>query len=224
MVGNVETDRYTMKRSVQGYTVAALLILTPGALCETLFETDFENVPPGEPPPAFTALEGRFTVREQDNNMFIESPDHPVEAYSLLFGPTVREDVSATARVFGTATGRRYPAFALGLHGAAGYRLKVAPGKRKIELWKGDENKAGAPFIWQPGRWLWLRLELVKIKEDTWRIRGKVWPDGTDEPSGWLLNIEDNTAPRSGRATVFAYPIAGTPIWYDNLKVERIAP
>jgi len=202
----------------------ALLTLVPSAVSEVLFETDFEKARLDEVPPEFTLLDGHFAVREQGGNKFIESPGTPVDTYSLLVGPAERENISVTARVHGTATGRRFPAFAIALQGTAGYRLQVSPGRRKIELWRGDEEKAGAPFAWSPGQWLRLRLEQVKTGEVAWRIRGRVWPDGTTEPSTWALSVEDNTAPRTGRSALLAYPIAGTPIRYDDIRIERVAP
>ncbi|HOK76926.1 MAG TPA: hypothetical protein PLW35_04295 [Verrucomicrobiota bacterium] len=213
-----------MKLALTLSLAAGLLAHGPCALSETVFQTDFESSPIDKLPPEFTPVEGNFVVREQDGNRFIESPGAPVDSYILLFGPAMNDNVSVLARVFGTAKGRRYPTFAIGLNGAAGYRLQVSPGRKEIGLHKGDQVKVSAQFDWKPGEWLWLRLEIARVKDNTWRVRGKAWLDGTTEPQSWALSIEDNAPPRSGRAVILACPIAGTPVRFDDLKLDRIGP
>jgi hypothetical protein len=213
-----------MKLSMALSLAASLLACESRVLGETVFQTDFQNSPVGKLPAEFTPVEGNFAVREQDGNRFIESPDAPVDSYILLFGPPTIGNVSVSARVFGTAKGRRYPTFAVGLNGAAGYRLQASPGRKEVGLHKGDEVKVSVPFDWKPGEWLWLRLEIAKVNDNTWRVRGKAWPHGTNEPRSWTLSIEDNTPPRSGRAVVFACPIAGTPVRFDDIRLEKIEP
>lgn len=213
-----------MKLFLAMLVAAALFDCESCVLGETVFQTDFESAPIDKLPAEFTPVEGKFVVREQGGNRFIESPDAPVDSYILLFGPATNDNVSVTARVFGTAKGRRYPTFAVGLNGAAGYRLQVSPGRKEIGLHKGDEVKVSVPFDWKPGEWLWLRLEIARVKDNAWRVRGKAWAHGTDEPRSWALSAEDSTPPRSGRAVIFACPIAGTPVRFDDVRLERIEP
>lgn len=198
----------------------ALLVATHNCTCEVIFQNDFENALVDKPPEGFTPMNGEFIVRERDNNKFIESPDAPVDGYTLLFGPTLTGNAVVSARVYGTARGRRYPVFAVGLYGSAGYRLQISPGKKAIELYKSDEVKASRPFEWKSSTWLWLKLEVKKTADTTWRVSGKAWLNGTQEPSDWTLTVEENVAPRAGRAFLLAAPIARTAVRFDDLKVK----
>jgi len=185
------------------------------------YENDFEQAEPGKLPDGFLVIDGAFAVREERGNKFLELPGAPLDTYSVLFGPPAKENVSVTARVFGSSKGRRYPTFAVGLNGASGYRLQVSPGKGALELFQGDEAKASAPFEWQSGQWTWLRLQVTRIKDGPWRITGKGWAEGTTEPASWAITFEAAAEPRSGRAAIIGSPFAGTPIRFDDLKVEQ---
>ncbi|HOY59850.1 MAG TPA: hypothetical protein PK640_17170, partial [Verrucomicrobiota bacterium] len=106
-----------------------------------LYRNDFTQAEIGTLPGGMLALNGKFAVREQAGNRFLELPGTPLDTYGVLFGPAGREDgagsrgsdqaaetdnLSVTARIHGTNTGRRYPAFAVGLGGVSGYRLQVS--------------------------------------------------------------------------------------------------
>ncbi len=217
---------------INGLMKLALIILLAGAWCslfrvagsQVLFEADFEKELTGQIPEGFLALDGAFVVREDKGNRVLELAGAPLSAYSILFGPPVSHNMSVTARVLGKNKGRRCPAFAVGLLGAGGYRLQVSPGRKELELFKADKRMANAPFDWQPGKWLWLRLAVTRVKEGEWQVRGKVWGEDASEPGTWAVRFSDTSEPRPGRALVLGCPIAGTPIWYDNLKVEETSP
>ncbi|MCX8108865.1 MAG: hypothetical protein N3G20_08680 [Verrucomicrobiae bacterium] len=196
----------------------------PAVPAQVIFQADFEGVAAGSVPAGFTPVHGEFVVREHDNNKFLESPRAPVDEYTMTFGPSEAGNLSLVARVLGTAKGKRYPVFGIGLGGASGYRLQVSPGKRVIELCKGDDRKATAPFEWIPGKWLWLKLEVTKVTEVKWRARCKAWYDAEAEPVSWGLVVEEESPIRTGRAMLIAAPISGTPIRFDNLRIERVVP
>jgi hypothetical protein len=67
-----------------------------------------------------------------------------------------------------------------------------------------------------------MRLRLRKIKDGEWKIEGKAWASGTSEPSAWLVEFTETEAPSSGRASASGSPFSGTPIWFDDLVVERV--
>src|SRR2546425_6261934 len=96
-----------------------------------LYENNFEKAELDTVPDDFLVLDGRFAVKEDDGNRFLELPGAPVETFGLLFGPTAKDNVIVSARIFGTRTGRRYPTFAVGLNGqgATAYRLQISPAK-----------------------------------------------------------------------------------------------
>ena len=127
--------------------------------------------------------------------------------------------MAVSARVFGTSKGRRYPTFAVGLNGAGGSRLQVSPGKKAIELYKGDTLEASAPFDWESGKWTHLRLRVRRVKEVEWKIEGKAWMEGVPEP-GWAFSVDEKEEPPAGRAGIWGSPYSTEPIRFDDLLVE----
>jgi hypothetical protein len=189
---------------------------------KTLYENNFENAEVGKVPSEFLVLDGSFTVKEEDGNKFLELPGAPLDSFALQFGPAENSALVTSARIRGTAKGRRYPTFGLGLYGVSGYRLQVSPAKKALELYKDQELKAAAAFDWNSGQWTHLRLEASKLGDAQWKIQGKAWVDGKTEQADWTVTFEENQDPPSGRASVSGSPFSGTPLQFDDLKVYRV--
>jgi len=187
---------------------------------QILYENNFEKEELGTVPADFLVLDGNFKVREDAGNKFLELPGAPLDSFAVQFGPVETSDVIVSARIRGTAQGRRFPAFGVGLNGVAGYRLQVSPAKKMLELYKDQEVQKAMPWDWKPGVWTQLQLCLQKA-ESGWRIKGKVWTEGSAEPGGWLLETAVKEEPPAGRASVFGSPFSGTPIQFDDLTVRR---
>src|SRR5687768_2282918 len=90
-----------------------------------LYENDFEKSELGKVPGEFLVHEGEFAVKKNVTNKSFELPDAPLETFGVLFGPTMETNVAVTAKICGTAKGRRFPTFAIGLNGVGGYKLQV---------------------------------------------------------------------------------------------------
>jgi hypothetical protein len=185
------------------------------------YAQDFEKVEVGSVPPDFMVLEGGFAVKQAGTNKFLELPGAPLDSYSVQFGPSEAENISVAAAFNGTAKGRRFPVFGVGLDGIAGYRLQVSPAKKMLELYKDQELKASVSYDWKSGEWLNLRLQITKSGDGTWKVAGKIWPRDGQEPSQWIITASETEQPQAGRASVFGSPFAGTPIQFDDFKVER---
>ena len=83
--------------------------------------------------------------------------------------------------------------------------------------------KISAAFDWQSGGWTQLHLQIRKVKAGEWRIEGKAWAQGNVEPGEWSVAFDEKEEPVAGRASVLGNPFAGTAIWFDDLRVERVA-
>ena len=188
---------------------------------KTLYRNDFEKAEIGKIPEDFLVLDGGFAVQQEGGNKFLELPGAPLDTFGLLFGPTETNNLSASARIFGTGKGRRYPTFAVGLNGqgTSAYKLQVSPAKKALELFKGDEVKASVPYEWQSGAWTRLRLQVRKVKDGGWKVEGKAWKDGDKEPSAWMVSFDEKEQPVAGRASIWGSPYATTPIRFDDLLV-----
>lgn len=201
-----------------------LMLLAFAAVAETksLYQNDLEKTEAGKVPDEFMVLGGDFAVKADGTNKLLELPGAPLDSFGCQFGPAESADVAVTGRVLGTAKGRRAPTFALGLGGVGGWKLQIAPAKKALELLKDQEVKASQPFDWKSGAWTQLRLQLRKVKDGAWKIEGKAWPAGETEPKEWQISADDAEEPLVGKASMLGSPFAGTPIWFDDLVVEKV--
>jgi hypothetical protein len=188
---------------------------------DVLYRNDFEKAKPGELPDEFLVISGDFVVREEGGNKFLELPGTPLDSFSVLFGPTEKDGITASARAYGTAKGRRGPSFGVGLNGVSGYRVQVSPGKQALELFRGDVSRASVNYEWKSGKWCYLRIQANKTGTG-WKIVGKAWPEGQSEPADWMISVEDSEDLPAGRASIHGSPYSGTAIRYDDLEVARM--
>jgi hypothetical protein len=199
--------------------ILALVFSVWAAEKEVNYSNDFEKEELNSLPKDFLVQDGQFTVREENGNKFLELPGAPLDSFAVFFGPNEKENIAVSAKIFGTGKGRRFPTFGVGLNGVSGYKLRVSPGKKQLELYKGDDVKATAPFEWQSGKWADLSLEVVKSGNE-WKVRGKVWQE--KESAAAAVSWTETEEPSRGRAMVIASPYSGTPIRFDNFVVSGV--
>lgn len=204
--------------------VGSLLLASPTVLGEPapLFSEDFTKLPDGElPDPPFKVLDGQFKVMADGDQRFVELPGAPLESYGFLFGPANPSGVEASARIFGTKTGRKFPTFGVGLNGASGYRLQVSPAKNALELFRGDEVVATTAFKWTSGEWTRLSLALRAEKDGTFLLEGAATVGGPTPATALIRHSETKVQP-AGKAGAWGMPFSGTPIRFDDLKVTKL--
>jgi hypothetical protein len=222
---NVDKGRMGRRLRAVGICAAALLALglfaQPVAAAEqkALYQNDFEKAEVGKVPEDIMVLDGAFAVKSDGTNKFLELPGAPTDDFSVLFGPSQNAGVAVTARLFGTLNKRRFPVLAAGLNGVGGYELQLAPAKKALELFKGEERVASVPCTWESGTWTWLRLQVRKVRDGAWKVEGKAWKQGAPEPAGWMISHDESTEPTAGRAMVSGHPFSGTPIRFDDVLV-----
>jgi hypothetical protein len=204
--------------------VVALIALTFGAFAQqsVLYSNNFEKAELDKVPDDMLVLDGAFAVKQEAGNRFLELPGAPLDTFGALFGPTTNANVAVTARIYGSGKGRRYPTFGVGLNGAGGYKLKVAPSKNQVELYKGDDVLTTAPFKWKSATWTQFRLQ-VRSAGGQWIVEGKAWEGAGKEPEKWDITYNDKTEPSAGRASISGSPYSGTPIRYDDLAVIAVS-
>lgn len=199
---------------------AAVFCTTAQAGTKPLFSQDFSSVQGSEIPDEFLVLDGQFAVKEDGGNRFLELPGSPLETFGVMFGPNESSGVRVGARIYGTKQGRKFPTFEVGLNGVGGFKLRVAPAKKLVELLKGDDVLATVLFEWKTGEWTNLRLQVRKTS-DGLKIEGRAWQAG-DEPREWTVTTTEKTAVPAGKAGVWGMPFAGTPIRFDDLTVTPV--
>jgi hypothetical protein len=211
--------------SVTACVVAALWTVAGGGAAAQdtpLYSNDFQAVAPGSLPADFLVLDGGFAVREDGGAKFIELPGAPLESFGLLFGPTQADGLAVAAKIYGTGAGRRFPTFGVGLAGATGFRLQVVPGKKALELLRGDVVRASCPFAWSSGAWTHLKLQVRQLGDGRWSVEGTASTNAAAMRS-WSLRVEETEKPIAGRASLWGSPFSGTPIRFDDLVISRAA-
>jgi hypothetical protein len=203
-------------RSLALFAFASLVAVASAA--EPIYKNDFESAAVGKPPEGAMVISGDFVVKQEAGGKFLELPGEPLDTFGLLVGPAGQGDLSASARIFGTKKGRKFPAFGISLGGVGGYRLVVSAGKKTLEIFKGDEVKTSVPFDWTSDAWTTLRLQVRKTA-DGCVVEGKAWASDGTETAAWLIRLEEKSAPPQGRAGVWGSPYSGTPIRFDEIVV-----
>jgi hypothetical protein len=236
--GGLGRNAYSPMNTISKFILTLLASLVPAFSAEPLYKTDFEATDVGGEPEGFLVIDGQFAVREFAGGKVFELPGSPLESFGFLFGPNfsfndagTRFKTSASAgaqelagvvvsaRAHGTKQGRRFPTFSVGLCGVSGYKLRVAPMKRALELVRGDETVASLDFDWPSGEWTRLKLQ-VRVADGQWIAEGKAWAESATEPADWQVTHASADRPNPGRPSAWAAPFSGQPIRFDDLLVE----
>lgn len=223
MISTMDTLGFTqIKRLLLGGLLGLTIIAFGADAPKPLYENDFEKTEAGKVPDDLMVLGGEFVVKRDGTNQFLELPGAPLDSFAAQFGPAEKTDVAVVARIFGTNKGRRAPAFGVGLGGVSGWKLQLSPGKKTLELLKDQESKATVSHDWKSGTWTRLRLEIREVKAGSWKIEGKAWAAGETEPNTALISCNETEEPTAGKASLLGSPFAGTPIGFDDLRVEKV--
>ena len=199
-------------------TCAVLLLIATGARTPPAnYFNDFEKERIGRVPDDLMVLDGVFAVRAVDDNKCLELAGDPIGSFGALFGPEAAAATDVKARVWAASTGKRFPEFGIGAGGAGGYRLLLAPGRHALELRKGEDTKTLVAADWRSRSWTWFRLRVERY-QGGWAVRGKVWPQGRNEPANWMIETADPEPP-GGKASVWANDFSEQPIRFDDLSV-----
>ena len=138
-----QTSQYFLNLRVFLFT---LWMLTAGMMSAqaVVYDQRFDETVAGQTPEDFLVLGGRFKVQDQ----MLMLPGAPLDNHGAVFGPDNEGDLEIRARIRSEKKGRLYPSFGVGLYGLGGYSLKVSPAKKSLELYKGRQMVAEAPFQW----------------------------------------------------------------------------
>ena len=167
-------------------------------------------------------LNGEVTLNSTNRNRFLSLPAEPLQPHGVMFGPAFRDGLRVAARFRGKKKGRQSPTFGLGLNGISGYRLRVNPAQKKLELLRNEVRVHAVDFEWNAEEWTYLMLQVRELPGLQWAVEGKAWIATKKAPENWTLSWKDAGAPLPGRASVWGTPFSGKPIAVDDVQVWRI--
>ena len=186
---------------------------------KTVYEIDFSGNAVGDEPEDLFILDGSFSVQQEGGSKVLSLPGAPVGDFGFLFGPRVKgKPVELRCRILSTRKGRRMPAFAAGLGGVNGFRLRLNAAARNLQLIRGEETLATVPYVWTSGKWMNLSFRAESKGDGGAIVSAKVWSEG-DEPANWSISHEDNDRFAGGKCSLWGLPYASTEILFDDLKV-----
>lgn len=189
---------------------------------------DFENA--GEvPPPYWINATGKFAVRDLEGSKVLvklaENPFAFAKRTRPFLGPADLSNYTIEADMRAMERRRQMGDFGLV---AQRYELVMFGNHQRLELqpWQPEtERTVRVPFTWAKDAWYTMKLEVQTLDGGRVRARGKVWPKGEAEPSGWTIERIDPIGSTRGSPGIYADVPAqaggGSEVYYDNIKVYK---
>ncbi len=175
-------------------------------------------------PEGLLLLDGDFSVAKIGDNKVLTLPPEPLDDFGVLFGPRIPGNLRAQAKFLSSKSGRRVPAFALGIGGVDGFRAKLNLAHRQFQLVREGEVLAEVPFIWESDQWATIMVQREKVKDEpeTWAVKAKAWQG--EEPAEWGIELESDAKQSAGKCSVWAAPYSTRHIHIDDLTVFSANP
>ena len=213
------------RRLFAAFLFAVSSFLMPSALLSE--ELDIKGTEPGQEPDGLFIVDGELTVVEVEGEKLLQIPPTPLVEGGTLFGSTLKGAVSVAATFKAERRGRSMPRFGVGVHGLSGFRLRVFPAGRKVELLLNEEPIASVPFSWTAGEDYQLELTVNRTSdaEDApWKAEGRVWKAAEARPEAAILSQESSDTSARGKSSVWGTPYAGLPIYIKQASTESLEP
>lgn len=190
-----------------------------------VYENDFSSYAVGQEPEDLFILDGSFSVRKVEGNKALALPGTPIGDFGIMFGPRVKnKPVELRCRLFSNRKGRRMPSFAAGLGGVNGYRIRLNPAARNVQLFRGETSLVTVPLQWESGSWTNLRFRAESKGKETTTVSAKAWRQSDKEPSDWTFVHQDTEPFDGGKCSLWGLPYASTEILFDDLQVFSRSP
>lgn len=187
---------------------------------------DFNALTPGDlPEEGFMSTDAEMTwkIVEENGNKFAELQPQPIQDAGLLIGPSVKGAATVRAKFLAGSKRRVHPRFGVGLHGTGGFRVRVVPALKVLEIAQNDgqtDNQlASAPLDWKPDTWVWVEIAVLKNDKGGSTIEARSWADGTPRPDQPMATHSAEAPPGSGKASVWGTPYSEKPIRVDDVTV-----
>lgn len=218
----------TVNRRIGELTAAARVRVSPKLPFSENFDALGETLPAG-----WIGIGGGKTkLEDRDGSRVLrklaskEKPSPPFMRVRGYMGLPIEGGYTVIADVLGTPKGERYKAD-MGLINSRYFMTLMGNQTLWIESWSPMPRvHHEIPFTWETNKWYRMKCR-VDVTEKEARIRGKVWPKDSTEPSEWTIETVDPFPNREGSPGFYAYSNGTTPksdgpeVFYDNIQVLK---
>jgi len=195
------------------------------------YSQDYEKLPANVIPGGWSNSQAKFAVRELDGQkILVKTATNPsplvARAYAFI-GPPSWTDYTIQSDMLSTKV--------KGLQADMGvvanrYSFFLSGETRQLRLvsWESlPRIDKSISMDWKDNVWYTLKLTVAQ-EGDKSLVKAKVWERGKEEPSAWMLEVEDPTPNREGAAALYANVPAGSiggptspgsEVYFDNLAV-----
>jgi hypothetical protein len=215
----------TVTATIGGQTGTARVRVSPKLpISENFDAMAVDTVPPG-----WVGVGAKTKIVERDGNKVLqklaENPSAPFMRIRGYATPPIEGGYTVMADMLGTPKGERFKPD-MGLINSR-YFLMLQGGEQllKVESWSPIPRfRKEVPLEWKTDVWYRVKCR-VDISEKEARIRAKVWPRESEEPSAWTLDATDPSPNREGSPGIYAYSPGttakskGPEIFFDNFQV-----
>jgi hypothetical protein len=145
----------------------------------------------------------------------------PLDDGVVLLGKSLKNGGVVKAKIKASSKRRSAPRMGVGIGGTSGYRFRLVPAEKKVELSKEDGRLIAVDFAWKPDAWFWVEISVVPAKEaGKWNIEGRAWEDGQQKPEAATVSQTVVEKPPGGKASVVGTPFSQQPIQFDDVTIK----
>jgi hypothetical protein len=182
------------------------------------WQFDFEGAK--DAPITWVGARYRHQIRPvEGSNVMVKITTIPKGTRSRCwFGPSDLSDYTIQADVKGLKQNDKIPDIGVI---AQGYTLEMHGAAQKLFLnsWVPHDKRYFKliDFAWEANKWYTIKLK-ASNENGKAMLRGKVWPKGEQEPSTWLIELEDPAPNVAGSPGLFGNA-TNAEIFIDNVTV-----
>ena len=211
--------RTAMLPVVMSLVVSAQILADPPAAPEVV-KQDFSSLAEGALPDELMVIEGSFTIVTEGDNKMLHLGTEPLTEGGVLLGKSIKQGGTVKAKVRASSKRRSFPRFSVGIGGTSGYRCRIAPAEKLMEINKEDTRLAKADFTWKSDAWFWIEISVLPAQAaGQWSIEGRCWEDGQPRPETPQVAHTATEQPPNGKASVWGAPFSEKPIFFDDIEI-----
>lgn len=186
---------------------------------ENVTKVDFEKYDAAVEPDDLFIIEGTFKIVAEEKNKILELAAAPVVESGIIFGKSLKGGGTIRAKIKAGKKRRAAPRFGVGMHGISGFRFRVVPARKLVELVKDEEAvKTVKDVKWTGDTWYQLELAVTPDGEK-WKIECRLWEASAERPEKPLLTHTSDEKPGQGKASIWGTAYASKPIYFDDVEI-----